>query len=243
MVNATLKVALTPVEGERTQMRTTAILPVKRLDASHTRLSETLSMEQRSSLAQALFLDMLSKLRRSRSIDECVVVTADPWVARHARWTGHEALEQDEDGGHSQAALAGTKFAMDRGAERVALLPIDCPLFDPAELDSHLGRTPSAAIVPDRHRTGTNALVLSPPDAFTPAFGPDSCARHVARARAANVGFAIATIDSLAFDLDTSEDLNELRGRLLLDPEPAQRTATVLWEIGALAEATEATPA
>jgi 2-phospho-L-lactate guanylyltransferase len=231
------------MDSERRQVQTTAILPVKRLDDAHSRLSESLSMEQRSALAQALFLDMLSKLRRCRNIGETLIVTADPWVVRHARWTGHETLEQDEDRGHSQAAIAGIELAMERGAERVALLPIDCPLFEPAELDSQLGRTPRAAIVPDRHRTGTNALVLSPPDAFAPAFGPDSCARHVARARAANVGFTIATIDSLAFDLDTPEDLNELRDRLLLDPEPARRTATVLWEIGALDPATEATPA
>jgi 2-phospho-L-lactate guanylyltransferase len=231
------------MESERRQVQTTAILPVKRLDDAHSRLSDALSLEQRSALAQALFLDMLSKLRRCRNIDECLVVTADPWVARHARWTGHEVLEQDQDRGHSQAAIAGIEFAMGRGAERVALLPIDCPMFEPAELEIHLGRTPSAAIVPDRHRTGTNALVLAPPDAFTPAFGPDSAARHVARARAANVGFTIASIDSLAFDLDNLEDLNELRDRLLLDPEPARRTATVLWEIGALTEATEATEA
>ena len=40
-------------------------------------------------------------------------------------------------------------------------------------------------IVADRHGTGTNALVLSPPDAIEPAFGPGSFARHVAAAEAA----------------------------------------------------------
>jgi len=33
-------------------------------------------------------------------------------------------------------------------------------------------------------------------------------------------------------DLDTPEDMSLLRDRLLLDPEPAQRTAKVLWELG-----------
>lgn len=221
-------------------MRTTAILPVKRLDGAHSRLGEALSGDQRASVAQALFLDTVIKLRRCRKLDDYLIVTADPWVTRHGRWTGHEILVQEEDDGHSNAAIAGIEAAMDRGAERVAVLPIDCPLFDPAELDAQLGRTPRSSIVPDRHRTGTNALILTPPDAFTPAFGPDSCARHVARARAAGVGFTIATIDSLAFDLDTPEDLTELRDRLLLDPAPAPRTATALWEVGAAAEPTPA---
>jgi 2-phospho-L-lactate guanylyltransferase len=113
------------------------------------------------------------------------------------------------------------------------MLPVDCPLLDTDELDDRLGETPRAAmIVPDAHGSGTNALVLSPPDAFAPAFGPDSCARHVSRARAAGVSFALEPINSLAQDLDTPEDMAILRDALLLDPEPAPRTAKVLWELG-----------
>ncbi len=38
-------------------------------------------------------------------------------------------------------------------------------------------------IVPDRHGTGTNALLLAPPQAIAPAFGPGSCERHAAPGR------------------------------------------------------------
>jgi 2-phospho-L-lactate guanylyltransferase len=113
------------------------------------------------------------------------------------------------------------------------MLPTDCPLMDSAELDDRLGSTPRAAlIVPDRHGTGTNALVLSPPDAFQPAFGPDSCARHVSLARAAGIGFAFERLESMALDLDTPEDMALLRDALLLAPEKALRSAQVLWELG-----------
>jgi 2-phospho-L-lactate guanylyltransferase len=143
-------------------------------------------------------------------------------------------VAQSEDGGHSQAASAGARAAIELDADRVAMLPTDCPLFDPDELDDRLGRTPRAVlIVPDHARTGTNALVLNPPDAFEPAFGPDSCARHVSRARAAGLSFAMEDLPSLARDLDTPEDMNALRDTLLLAPERALRSAQVLWEIGA----------
>jgi 2-phospho-L-lactate guanylyltransferase len=218
-------------------LKTTAIVPVKRLDAANERLQDALSPEARKRLAEAMLLDTFSKLRRSRMLDELVVVTADPTVERQARWFDHEVLLQRDDAGHSQAAQAGARTAMAAGSERVAMLPVDCPLLDPEQLDRHLGRTPQAAlIVPDRHGTGTNALVLSPPDIFAPAFGPDSCSRHISRARASHVGFALEEIDSLAMDLDTPEDMIELRDRLLLDPEPAPRTAKLLWELGAGAE-------
>lgn len=215
-------------------MTTIAIIPVKRLDSAHSRLSGVLTPGQRKRLAEATFLDALGKVRHCRMIDETIVVTSDPSVERQARWLGHDVVAQSEDGGHSHAAAAGARAAVELGAHRVAMLPTDCPLLDPAEIDDRLGQTPrSALIVPDRHGTGTNALVLSPPDAFAPAFGPDSCARHVSRARAAGISFALEKLDSLALDLDTPEDMTALRDALLLAPEHAQRSAKVLWEIGA----------
>jgi 2-phospho-L-lactate guanylyltransferase len=218
-------------------VQTTAILPIKRLASAHGRLAGVLSPAERHLLAEAMFRDTLAKLRRARTIDDSLIVTADESVARHASWLGHAVLEQPGDLGHSAAAAAGARAVLAAGAERVAMLPADCPLLDPRELDDRLGNTPrSALIVPDRHGTGTNALVLSPPDAFEPSFGPDSCARHVALARAAGTGFALETIPSFALDLDTADDMRELREALLLDPEPAPRTARVLWELGDRAE-------
>ena len=214
-------------------MKTTAVIPVKRLDAANERLQNALAPEERRALAEAMLFDTLSKLRRCKVLDDLLVVTSDPFVERHARWLEHEVLRQTGDTGHSAAAQAGAAAAQANGADRVAMLPVDCPLLDPEELDRRIGRARQAAlIVPDRHRTGTNALVLSPPDAFAPAFGPDSCARHIARARAAGTGFSLEEIESLAMDLDTPADMAHLRDSLLLDPEPAPRTATTLWELG-----------
>jgi 2-phospho-L-lactate guanylyltransferase len=214
-------------------MKTIGILPVKRLGSAHGRLSGLLGPEQRNRLAEATFLDALGKIRQCKTLDETVVVTSDPSVARQSRWLGHLVVEQGEDLGHSAAASAGARAALELGADRVAMLPTDCPLMDSAELDDRLGTTPRAAlIVPDRHGTGTNALVLSPPAAFRPAFGPDSCARHVSLARAAGIGFALEKLESMALDLDTPEDMALLRDALLLAPEKALRSAQVLWELG-----------
>jgi 2-phospho-L-lactate guanylyltransferase len=65
--------------------------------------------------------------------------------------------------------------------------------------------------VPDRHRTGTNALLLCPPGSIDPSFGPGSCERHVQAARSAGIHHQVVDIPTLALDIDTAEDLDELR--------------------------------
>lgn len=221
-----------------------AILPVKEFSHAHERLAGTISDADRSRLAEELFLDMMIKVRRCKTIDDVLIVTSDSEVVRHAKWVGIDVLSLAEDPGHSDAAIRGIRDAVAGDFERVAILPTDCPLFDPAEFDAHLGRTPRAAlIVPDRDHTGTNALILTPPNCFEPAFGSESLVRHTGRARASGVSFALEEIGGLADDLDSPEDLAFLREALLVSPERSPRAARVLWEIGGESadEATEAT--
>ena len=69
-------------------------------------------------------------------------------------------------------------------------------------------------IVPDRHGTGTNALLLTPPDAIAPSFGAGLVrAPRGARARAAGATVKVATLPSLGLDVDTPDDLAALRAR------------------------------
>jgi 2-phospho-L-lactate guanylyltransferase len=92
-------------------------------------------------------------------------------------------------------------------AQRALLVPGDTPALDTADLDALLARAEPVVIVPDRHGTGTNALLLTPPGAIAPAFGPGSCERHQAAAEAAGVDHAVLRLPSLALDVDTPEDL------------------------------------
>ena len=91
--------------------------------------------------------------------------------------------------------------------------------MDPRELEEllvHPAGQRSALVVPDRHGTGTNALLLAPPDVMAPSFGPDSCRRHMADADVAGVPAEVVEVASLAIDVDTPDDLEALQ-RLLAD--------------------------
>ena len=59
-------------------MSTIAILPVKSFGAAKQRLASALGAGSRQALAQAMFSDVLSSLRRAPGVDAVAVVTADP---------------------------------------------------------------------------------------------------------------------------------------------------------------------
>ena len=197
-------------------MRTLAILPIKSFDEAKQRLRETLEPAPRRALVEAMYSDVLVALGRSQMIDRLVVVSGDHGAQRIAGGYGAEVLE-DEHQGHNAAAAQGIARAVELGAERVLLIPGDCPLLAAAELDGLLSRpfaARSAVIVPDRHGTGTNALLLTPPEALTPAFGPGSRARHEALGHARDLDVSVAELPSLALDVDTPEDLLEVGAAL-----------------------------
>ncbi len=211
-------------------MRTTAIVPVKRFSAAKRRLAGDIDDERRETLVAAMLEDVLEAIGETRAVERTIVVSDEPRAAEVAKAAGAEVVPDPGEGGHSEAALAGISRAEAEGANCVLLLPGDCPLLEPRELDRLLTGVPEryVAVVPDRHGTGTNALVLAPPSAIRPAFGEGSCARHVAAAREAGVPHAIEELASLALDLDTPADVVALTRELERRPGRAVRTAKAL---------------
>jgi 2-phospho-L-lactate guanylyltransferase len=199
-------------------MQTLAVLPVKSFGEAKQRLSDLLGHGSREALAQAMFSDVLASLRKVEAIDAIAVVTADARAESAAGGARVTVLRDRSQSGQSDATRLGVVHALEAGFERVLLVPGDTPLLDPVEIDEMLTRAAAdgldAVIVPDRAGTGTNALLLRPPDAFGPSFGPGSLERHVEAATAAGVRFRVEGVRSLMHDVDTPDDLADL-GALL----------------------------
>jgi 2-phospho-L-lactate guanylyltransferase len=224
-------------------MRTLAVVPIKTLSAAKQRLSGSLAGGARASLMQAMFSDVLGSLRHTPSIDAIAVVTADVVADALARGDGAKVLHDDHQAGQSAATLIGIRYAIDAGFDRVVLVPGDTPLVDALELEALLGRSADArrqvVIVSDRHGTGTNALVLTPPDAMEPSFGEGSFDRHCALAEAAGVRWGAEQAPSLEHDVDTPDDLAALTHALDGARTVAPRTRGALRQLqrsGALHE-------
>ncbi|HEY2181936.1 MAG TPA: 2-phospho-L-lactate guanylyltransferase [Solirubrobacteraceae bacterium] len=219
-------------------MRTAAILPVKRFSAAKSRLGASgLAETLRERLARAMVADVLIALAHSDAIERTIVVTREPSLAASAAEHGALIVDDRADAGQSAAVALGVVRALDDGFARVLCIPGDCPALDASELDAVLAAADARSngsvdaevvIVPDRHGTGTNGLLLTPPDAIEPAFGPGSCARHRALANAAGARLQIERPASLLLDVDTGDDLAALADRLDATSAAAARTRAVL---------------
>lgn len=201
--------------------RTIAIVPVRALEGAKSRLGDVLDAEERRDLVIGLLLRTLDALGGARAIDGIVVVSGDEAVLELARDRSATALRQL--GGGLNAALEQARtVAVELGATQVVVLPGDLPLVDATALDellSAVGASPEAgdgsrptgggpmvALVTDRHRRGTNALVLRPPDVIPFAFGGDSRLAHAGLALAAGARY-LELGGPLDLDVDTPEDL------------------------------------
>ncbi|MBA3808354.1 MAG: 2-phospho-L-lactate guanylyltransferase [Solirubrobacterales bacterium] len=219
-------------------MRTAAILPVKRFVDAKQRLGASVADDLRLELAEAMVTDVLEALEQTAAIEQTIVVTCEQAILDVAGELGAIVIADRLEEGQSAAVSLGIERALGAGIERALCVPGDCPALDPDELETLLGLAgsnerdesagPAVVIVPDRHGTGTNGLLLCPPGAIAPSFGADSCERHQTLARAAGVSWTLEQPSSLLLDIDTGADLAELRARLMLAPARAERTRAVL---------------
>lgn len=232
-------------------MKTAAILPVKRFSEAKQRLGDTLATDLRRKLARAMVSDVLDVLMSTPELAITIVVTNEEAVLELAREHGALVIADTAQAGQSAAVALGIERALADGIERVLCVPGDCPALDPDELSQLLGARASVdvaepgasehataagddsgrttvVVIPDRHGTGTNGLLLSPPDAIAPSFGPNSCERHRELARAAGATCRIERPSSLLLDVDTGADLAALRQRLASERFHAPRTRGVL---------------
>ena len=185
------------------------VIPVKPLDAALRRLAGVLDAPERRALQAAMLSDVLAAATAfSRTT---VVVTADPLVAALARERGAVVAPDRNPPAGINAAV--TRGVLAVAANAVLILMGDLPCATEADLrhiaaSAPAGRGVTLAISGDG--TGTNAMMVSPPDLIPPSFGAGSLSSHLAAAEAADADCTVVTAPGLMLDIDTPDDLATL---------------------------------
>ncbi len=216
-----------------------ALLPVKELSQAKQRLAGLLSQAERRALCFVMLCDVLDALRAARRLDDILVFSPDEDVLAMAREMGVAAVCEMKAGGQSQAVASALPLCTARGATTVITVPVDTPLLTGEEIDSLVAfwqeaalPSPSAVIVPSRDGTGTNSLVITPPDALPPLFGPESFTRHVREAKRLGVAHRSFILPNLALDVDCPADLAAFLEEAGRSPRRSSRTYEHLLRTG-----------
>jgi 2-phospho-L-lactate guanylyltransferase len=191
-----------------------AIVPVKPLRRGKSRLAGALSEDERAELNQMLLENTLKTFSDLKEVEEVLVISRDPHALTIARNHGARTVREDGQPELNTALKRATVVAQVYATRGVLVLPADLPLVSRDDILTLIGRAgepPVVVIAPDRHGTGTNALLISPAGLIEYDFGENSFQRHCQRAKDAGARLEIVDLPTLGLDLDLPEDLELIR--------------------------------
>jgi len=191
-----------------------AIVPVKPLRRGKSRLAGALSEDERTELNRTLLQNTLKTFSDLKEVEEVLVISRDPQALTIARNYGARTVRENGQPGLNTALKRATVVAQVYATGAVLILPADLPLVtrdDVLALIERAGEPPAVVIAPDRHGTGTNALLISPSGLIEYDFGENSFQRHCQRAKEAGARLEIVDLPTLGLDLDLPEDLELVR--------------------------------
>jgi len=172
-----------------------AIVPLKTAGQRKTRLASALSQTERDGLAQVLFDRVIGVLDACPAIGRISVLSEECPARVDLGWL--------RDRGRG---LNSELQALEIEGPRV-IIHADLPLVTPDDVEALLAAARGgAAIAPDRHGAGVNALALDTGVSMEFQFGPGSFARHQEQAGGR---LAVVARPGLALDVDTPDDLAE----------------------------------
>ena len=184
-----------------------AIVPMKKLSDSKSRLAEVLTPQQRASLVLGMLRQVLAAIQET-GIDAVWVVGGDRQIQDVAEEMCCLWLEDLGTDLNDTLRLAFGK-ASEEG--RAALyLPGDLPFLKGSDIHSVLTATRrqnNITLSPARRDGGTNGILVPAGIAFTPDLGPKSFSRHLAKAGEMGISVAFCYSTGLGMDLDSPEDL------------------------------------
>jgi 2-phospho-L-lactate guanylyltransferase len=188
-----------------------ALIPVKSLERSKSRLNSVLNPQECAMLSRAMFMDVLDALNDAEGISNIAVLTNDEDVAGLASQLGHLVIADQSEGELCDGLNAAAKQLAELGADGVLILPGDLPTVTAADIESLLAKHEGGlSLCPAIRDGGTNALLCSPPDALPFQFGQDSARKHLELAEISGIKTNRLPMHAFFRDIDTPEDLSWL---------------------------------
>ncbi len=187
-----------------------AVVPVKDTAGAKQRLGPALPARLRQELARAMLEDVLAALAAARGLAGRIVVTVDAAAIALAQRYGMQCSAEGARDGHTGAVTAASRRLAAEGRGGMLTIPGDIPLVTAEEIERLLAvhrPAPSFTIAPSHDEQGSNAIIMSPPEAVPLRFGDNSFFPHLAAAEACGIAPTVLHLPGIAFDIDNPADL------------------------------------
>lgn len=187
------------------------VIPVKGLVSGKSRLAATLSPDERTALNRRLadhaLTTALEAAAATRVAISVYLLSPDKTVANIIGPHAAHFLHQTTSGLNAGLSEAAAQLPVCR----TVFLAADLPTLTKVDLEPLLD-TKGICLAPDQGQTGTNALSVPGPDTLPFSFGPGSLELHLQAAQKTGLPVDVIRRSGLAIDLDTKEDLEQLKG-------------------------------
>jgi 2-phospho-L-lactate guanylyltransferase len=186
------------------------VIPVKPLVRAKSRLADILNAEQRATLADLMYRQVLSVAASVPTLAGVLVISRDPQALAIAREFNVRTIQENTRSDLNPALSRATEMIKVWRAEAILILPADLPFITPGDVTSIIAlarKEPCVVIATDRDADGTNAMLVRPPGLFKYEYGARSFDRHIALARAMGADVQVYASDSISLDIDVPHDL------------------------------------
>jgi 2-phospho-L-lactate guanylyltransferase len=180
------------------------VVPLRSFALGKARLADALDDDARRAFSRT----MAERVLAAAGSRPTVIVSSAPDVIEWARALGLAHI--GDPGSLDAAAQHGRDWVRERGLARVVVMHADLPLASTLDGIADDDDEPIAVVVPDRHDDGTPVLAIPAASEFAFAYGPGSCARHIAEAERRGLGVRVVHDRALGFDVDDAADLADL---------------------------------
>ncbi len=193
------------------------VIPMKDPQHSKQRLSDVLAPAERQCVALNLFHNTLRFLRTHFSGIDVLIVTPSRFIADIARQYRVKVLLEAQANGLNDALTQGAEHCQVHGYKSLLVLPADIIDLNLSEFELllHTQRSNHSVVICPADDGGTNALLCTPPTAIEFNYGIGSSNKHWSQATRKGYSCELLTLPSLALDLDTAEDLQQLSAAVI----------------------------
>ena len=180
------------------------VVPLRSFALGKARLADALDDDARRAFTRT----MAERVVAAAGSRPVVIVSSAAEVISWAR--GLDIAHVDDPGTLDRAADAGRAWIRAQGLDRLVVMHADLPLATTIDGIADDGDAHVAVVVPDHHEDGNPVLAIPSAADFEFAYGPGSCARHIAEAGRRGLEVRVVRDHTLGFDIDDAADLHAL---------------------------------